>query len=198
MNIIGRGEWGAKPARSQTALQPSKVGLFVLHHTTGTFTGHGTVRAIQAFHQGPERQWADIGYNFLIAPTGAIYEGRGWGYTGAHARNYNSTSIGVAYIGDGRQSVSEAAKRSILLLAEEADRRFGLLRRVGHRDVGSTECPGGVLYAWWASNPTLAKDAPTPAPAPERAPSDPDGWGNRPSWVPKQAWQGLVDWRGRK
>jgi N-acetylmuramoyl-L-alanine amidase len=165
------------------------VTRLVLHHTTGTFTSAATVRSIQAFHQGPERGWADIGYNFLVAPTGAIYEGRGWGYTGAHARGHNSTSIGVAYIGDGRQSVSEAAKRSILLLAGEAERRFGRLDRVGHRDVGSTVCPGDVLYQWWMAAPREV------APKPVVEPADPDGWGNRPSWVPKAAWQSMVDWR---
>ena len=189
MNIVTRGEWGAKPAKSQTRLHPDRVTRLVLHHTTGTFTSAATVRSIQAFHQGPERGWADIGYNFLVAPTGAIYEGRGWGYTGAHARGHNSTSIGVAYIGDGRQSVSEAAKRSILLLAGEAERRFGRLDRVGHRDVGSTVCPGDVLYQWWMAAPREV------APKPVVEPADPDGWGNRPSWVPKAAWQSMVDWR---
>jgi len=185
VNIVSRGEWGAKPAKSQTRLQPDRVKMLVLHHTTGTFASAATVRSIQAFHQGPERKWADIGYNFLVAPTGAVYEGRGWHYTGAHARGQNSVSIGVAYIGDGRLSVSDAAKQSILLLAAEADRRFGKLDRVGHRDVGSTVCPGDVLYAWWKSGPSLAKDVA----------SDPDGWANKPSWVSRQAWQNLIDWR---
>jgi hypothetical protein len=139
---------------------------------------------------GPDRKWADIGYNFLVAPSGEVFEGRGWDYTGAHARGHNSTTLGVAYIGDGRQSVSDAAKRSILLLAQEAERRFGRLNRVGHRDVGATACPGDVLFAWWKSGPSLAKDQPV-----VKVPADPDGWGNRPSWVSKQAWQSLVDWR---
>ena len=191
MNIVSRGEWGAKPAKSQTRLHPDRVTRLVLHHTTGTFTSAATVRSIQAFHQGPERNWADIGYNFLVAPTGAIYEGRGWNYTGAHARGHNSTSIGVAYIGDGRQSVPEAAKVSILRLSAEAERRFGVLRKVGHRDVGSTVCPGDVLYQWWVSGPSLPSATPV-------EPADPDGWGNRPAWVPKQAWQSLVDWRRTK
>jgi hypothetical protein len=185
MRIVPRAEWGAAPARSQTVLQPSRVVAFVLHHTTGSYRDASTVRAIQAFHQGPERGWADIGYNFLVAPDGTVFEGRGWGYTGAHARGHNSTTLGVAFIGDGRQPVPEAAKRSILLLAQEADRRFGRLNRLGHRDVGATACPGDVLFGWWKSGPSL----------PEPEPVDPDGWANRPSWVPKQAWQNLVDWR---
>jgi hypothetical protein len=170
VNIVSRAQWGARAASGTTNLVPSRVTMLVLHHTTGTYAGHQTVRNIQSFHMGPERKWADIGYNFLVAPTGEVFEGRGWGKQGAHARGHNSTSIGVAYIGDGRLSVPEAAKQSILLLAAEADRRFGGLRRVGHRDVGATACPGDGLYAWWAAGPSLAAPAPKSAPAPKPAP----------------------------
>jgi hypothetical protein len=154
VNIVSRGEWGAARAKSVTALNPSRVTMFVLHHTTGTYAGYGTVRAIQAFHQGPQRGWADVGYNFLVAPSGEVFEGRGWDRVGAHARGHNSASIGVAFIGDGSKPVPDAAKRSVLLLADEADRRFGKLNRVGHRDVGATACPGDLLYVWWSGNPT--------------------------------------------
>lgn len=170
MQVTPRAGWGAAPARGSTPLNPARVTLLVLHHTTGTYRGVQSVRGIQAFHQGPERLWSDIAYNFLVAPTGEIFEGRGWGMVGAHAKGRNSESIGVAYIGDGGRSVPEAAKRSILLLAREADERFGVLRRVGHRDVGSTVCPGDVLYAWWSAGPSL------PAARPEPAPDVRDGW----------------------
>jgi hypothetical protein len=217
MNIVSRAEWGAKPARSQSRLDPSKVSRFVLHHTTGRYAGPQTVRQIQAFHQGPERGWADIGYNFLIAPDGTVFEGRGWGYSGAHARGYNATSIGAAFIGDGRQPVPDAALRSILLLAAEADRRFGKLKRVGHRDVGATACPGDVLYQWWISGPSLPSatpvkspvsdaEVPSGVPTPEKGQvssggiSEPpvDDWKYRPSWVAKDNWQRLIDWRKRQ
>jgi hypothetical protein len=187
VNIVTRAQWGAVAPKSRTRLHADRVTMLVLHHTTGTYAGHQTVRQIQAFHMGPSRGWADIGYNFLIAPDGTVFEGRGWDVVGAHAKDRNSVSIGVAFIGDGRKSVPDAAKQSILLLAREADRRFGKLERVGHRDVGQTVCPGDVLFGWWKAGPSLAAE---PAPAP-----DLDGWENRPSWVPKAAWQNLVDWR---
>jgi hypothetical protein len=202
VRIVSRAEWGAAAARSQTRLDPARVTRFVLHHTTGRYAGPQTVRQIQAFHQGPERKWACIGYNFLIAPDGTIFEGRGWGLTGAHARGYNSTSIGVAFIGDGRQPVPDAALQSIVWLAGEADRRFGRLDRVGHRDVGSTVCPGDVLYGWWMGVGREPIDVVEPEPVVSPVVSvpvvDEDGWHNRPSWVPKQAWQNLIDWRNSR
>ena len=171
MEFVSRREWGAAAARGSTVLQPARVTMFVLHHTTGTYAGHQTVRNIQAFHQGPQRNWADVGYNFLIAPDGTIFEGRGWGMQGAHARGHNAESIGVAYIGDGRKPVPDAAKFAILRLAAEADRLMGKpLRRVGHRDVGATACPGDVLYGWWAAGPSLPVAAPDPVVEPEPKP----------------------------
>ena len=198
MNIITRGEWGAKPAVGVTNLVPSRVALCVLHHTTGTYSGSGqTVRNIQAFHQGPTRKWADIAYSFLVAPDGTIFEGRGWGKQGAHTKGYNSSSVGIAFIGDGRLPVPAPALASIAWLGSEADRRFGTLRRVGHRDVGSTVCPGDALHGRWMSGaavtvpdvvsapeppvrvvtpekPEVSADATTERPS--RTPDFPDGW----------------------
>ena len=170
MEFVSRREWGAAAARGSTALQPARVTMLVLHHTVSAYSGPQSVRNIQNFHMNTNG-WADLGYNWLVSPTGTVYEGRGWGMQGAHARGHNASSIGVAYIGDGRQPVSDAAKFAVLRLAAEADRRFGSLRRVGHRDVGSTVCPGDVLYAWWVSGPSL----PVAAPEPEPAPVDGDG-----------------------
>lgn len=155
MRIVARVEWGAAVARGATRLDPARVRDVVLHHTTGTYRGPETIRAIQAFHQGPQRGWADVGYNFLVAPDGTVFEGRGWQLVGAHARNHNAVSVGVAYVGDGRQPVPVEAQRAIVWLAGEAEDRFGSLRRVGHRDVGSTVCPGDVLYRWWVSGAAL-------------------------------------------
>jgi N-acetylmuramoyl-L-alanine amidase len=39
--------------------------------------------------------WDDIGYNFLVADNGEIFQGRGWNYTGAHCKGFNAQSIGT-------------------------------------------------------------------------------------------------------
>lgn len=46
------------------------------------------------------RKWSDIGYNFLVGEDGNVYEGRGWGKTGAHTVGYNSKSVGICFIGN--------------------------------------------------------------------------------------------------
>jgi hypothetical protein len=190
MRIISRAEWGAAPARSTTPLRPERVNLFVLHHTTGSYRGAKSVQQIQAFHQGPERGWSDIAYNFLVAPDGAVYEGRGWGFTGAHARGKNSESVGVAFIGDGSKPMPDAAKVSVLELLQQAESRFGSLRIVGHRDVGTTACPGDAIYAWWSSDAPRAFLAPSGGVVAEKPEVSAEGISERPRAMPdiRQGW----------
>jgi hypothetical protein len=150
VRIVSRAEWGAAPADHTTELTPALVRLFVVHHTATPFRGSRSIRGIQQFHQGPDRLWSDIGYNFLVAPDGMVYEGRGWAFRGAHAKGHNFESIGVAYVGFGDRPVPGPAKRAIMDLHREAEKRFGELEVVGHRDVGRTACPGNTLYRWVA------------------------------------------------
>jgi len=198
VRIVSRAEWGAAPARSTTPLNPASVNLFVLHHTTGSFRGARTVRSIQQFHQGPQRGWADIGYNFLVAPDGVIYEGRGWGFRGAHARGYNHRSVGVAFIGGGTMPMPYPAQQSVLWLLSEAERRFGTLRTVGHRDVGNTSCPGDGIYRWWSSEALRASQTPQNVTTPEPGEVSSQGISERLRGVPdlRAGWRRTMARRG--
>ena len=198
MRIVSRAEWGAVAARSTTPLRPERVNLFVLHHTTGSYRGQRSVQQIQAFHQGPERKWADVGYNFLVAPDGTVYEGRGWGFAGAHARGKNSESIGVAFIGDGSKEMPAAAKSAVLELLRQAEERFGPLRTVGHRDVGTTACPGDAIYAWWSSDARSAVKLPPKVTTPGKAEVSAERTTARRSPVPdlRAGWRGFIERSG--
>ncbi len=92
---------------------------------------------------------------------------RGYGVIGAHAKGYNAGSVGVSLLGTlDTQDATPAQKNALEdLLAWEADahgidphgaavytspidghqRTFPNI--AGHRDVGDTDCPGGVFYA---------------------------------------------------
>jgi N-acetylmuramoyl-L-alanine amidase len=133
------------------------------------------VRGIQLFHVR-SNGWNDIGYNFLVDRFGTIYEGRYGGVdrnvVGAHALGFNTGSVGIALLGTyGDTTPSAAAQDAIArLIAWRLDlahvdpastltfisggsEKYApdapvTLRAVsGHRDTGSTECPGNALYA---------------------------------------------------
>jgi len=133
------------------------------------------VKAIQLYHV-KGNGWNDIGYNFLVDRFGTVYEGRFGGIernvVGAHALGFNSGSTGIAVLGTYGEAAPPRAAQDALagLIAWRLDvahvdpvgrltfvsggsERFapGIpvpLRAVsGHRDTGSTACPGGALYA---------------------------------------------------
>ncbi|MFF0864143.1 N-acetylmuramoyl-L-alanine amidase [Nonomuraea sp. NPDC003560] len=162
MKVITRAGWNARDPKNRLTVPWSTRTEFFVHHTDGPPTQ--TLRSIQDFHMGTSRGWSDIGYNFLVDDDGVIYEGRGWLVVGAHCPNHNRTGIGVAYIGEN--DPTDAAKRSIRRLYDEACRKAGRpLKKLGHGDRYPTECPGSKLQAWVnAGMPAELVDAPAKNP----------------------------------
>jgi len=173
MQYVTRGQWGAKPPKSRLPIDRCDVTHFVLHHAAATYPdGETAMRRIQSFHQDT-RGWWDYAYNFGVAEDGTIYEGRGFDAVGGHTKGWNSRAVAVCYMGDGRRVVPLAARRAIMQVADAADEHFGrALTRVAHRDLGSTSCPGVVLYRWWNGG----------SPKPE-VPNVRDGWRRHLDWL---------------
>ncbi|GAB3224087.1 hypothetical protein GCM10027447_12330 [Glycomyces halotolerans] len=174
MQIISRSGWGARRPNSDIRTTWSRRTGFVVHHS-GASAGQ-SVREIQNYHMD-SNGWRDIGYNFLVDSDGKIYEGRGWTGIGAHVAGHNTATIGVCVIGDYRSTMpTQEARDAVARLYREANRRKGSTLSVfGHRDLGSTACPGGTLYGWVRSElagykPPAAPKRPTtgtPAPGPK-------------------------------
>jgi flagellar hook assembly protein FlgD len=132
------------------------------------------VRGIDVYHV-KANGWNDIGYNFLVDRYGQVYEGRYGGITrnviGAHALGFNTGSVGIALIGNfmtakptpaavqslerliaWRLELAHVDPVSTLTYVSGGSERWQAgtkvkLRAVsGHRDSGSTSCPGNNLY----------------------------------------------------
>ncbi|MEU3513689.1 peptidoglycan recognition protein [Streptomyces sp. NPDC006654] len=82
------------------------VAVFV-HHTDSP-NGYSCAQApeiIRRLYTGQtgDRDWDDIGYNFLVDRCGTIYEGRAGGVdravTGAHTQGFNHRTAGIAALG---------------------------------------------------------------------------------------------------
>lgn len=161
LHIIPRASWGARSPRAIQTVGWDKRTGFVVHHSDGPETQ--SVRAIQNFHMD-SRGWSDIGYNFLVDYRGNVYEGRGWNRVGAHVKGYNTATIGVCVIGTYTNKLPAApALISLIQLYGEAERLKGAkLGLFGHRELGSTECPGDRLYSWVHADMRLPVPAPVP------------------------------------
>ncbi|MGW6600616.1 peptidoglycan-binding protein [Streptomyces sp. NPDC055036] len=151
VTVISRSAWGAKPWNGT----PDYVALsqrteFFIHYDGGTPIGHIGVQVPRAIeHTHINQGWAGVGYNFVIAQDGTIYEGRGWTKQGAHCPGHNVSGIGVQIAIGGSQEPSAKALAAARALYDEACRKTGrTLAKKGHRDGIATACPGDKLYAW--------------------------------------------------
>lgn len=172
-HIRRRTEWGAQPFRgTPIPLNRPSYDYMTLHHTAGfaaTTLAEGLeqVRRIQDFHQNG-RGWSDIGYQFLMDQEGRLYQGRPFLNEsapfdqgprlahGAHAGGANTGNIGISLMGcyhppEGvgcRDEMTFSAIDSLVVTFGFMSERYDVPpdNMRGHRDFGSTACPGDNNY----------------------------------------------------
>ncbi len=111
-SVIGRAGWGADESLEEWDPENARLRAAVVHHTAGTnnYTraeSAGIVRGIYYYH-AVQREWGDIGYNFLVDKYGQIFQGRkgtmaappGQMVVAGHARGFNTGSVGLSAMGD--------------------------------------------------------------------------------------------------
>jgi N-acetylmuramoyl-L-alanine amidase len=180
--IMTRAQWGADESlRNGFAGYGETILAGFVHHTTGAsdYTSAevpGMIRSIYAYHT-QTLGWADIGYNFLVDRFGRLWEGR-WGgvdkpVIGAHTGGFNTSSVGVAALGD--YEATPVPDAVIAAFGQILGWKLGLYGRdpyghatltsgggsssrypagqvvefdvvSGHRDASFTLCPGQYLY----------------------------------------------------
>ncbi|XP_071327960.1 peptidoglycan recognition protein 5 [Trachinotus anak] len=154
VNIVSREQWGAAAPKKKEKLKSSAQRV-IIHHTAlpsckDLNECKERIRSIQRGHM-TDRNFDDIGYNFLVGGDGTVFEGRGWGLSGAHTLGKNHDSVGIAFMGNfNNDTPSKEALLSVKQLLQSGvsqgflQKEFALF---GHRDLGQTECPGEKLYA---------------------------------------------------
>jgi hypothetical protein len=198
--IFSRAQWGAdERLRDKGSLTYGEIHAGFVHHTVNANDYSkaqvpSIIRGIYAYHT-QSRGWSDVGYNFLVDRFGQIWEGRAGGVgravVGAHTLGYNSDSFAMSAIGNFETARPTKAliKAYARLMAwklgkhgvDAADTRVFVTSRYfhainGHRDAGSTACPGRYLYD---ELPKIRRQAAalqgssTPEPEPEPTPAVP-------------------------
>lgn len=188
--IYSRAQWGADESiRNKSALRYGTVSAGFVHHTVNAndYTEAqvpGILRSIYAYHV-KSRGWSDIGYNFLVDRFGRIWEGRYGGVdknvVGAHTLGYNDYAFAMSAIGNfdvvQPPDVMLRAYGSLFAwkLALNGVNPASTAQQVGkktfqaingHRDAGSTACPGKYLYAQLPTIRAYAVEAAPAAPTP--------------------------------
>ncbi|MFN0057832.1 MAG: N-acetylmuramoyl-L-alanine amidase [Planctomycetota bacterium] len=157
-----RKHWAANRTRSNVTPM-GKVDSITIHHTgESPPPAQSTAAEVKDYlrriqhHMQQNRQWADIGYHYLIDTRGEVWEGRDVRHQGAHAGSpeLNAGNIGVALIGNfNLRRPSSSQLRALDLLVRNLCRQHrvrakqvlghGIARRSGGLD--GTDCPGRFL-----------------------------------------------------
>jgi len=169
--ILERSTWHAQaPKRSRLTTNRRPWTRITVHHSAlpslqlrSLGASSEEVRDIQTVHMR-DKDFGDIGYHFLIDPTGRIYKGRDLGYQGAHAGGAgganNVGNIGICLLGDfDNERPDPRALASLEELLGALRSRHGIAagRVKGHQDYKATQCPGRNLESWVMRYSTTAR-----------------------------------------
>ena len=172
---VSRAVWGAQWSLTDDKIYKGSATItpvthLIVHHSAGNNASSNWAAVVASYFDlhVNTNGWSDIGYNWLIAPDGQIFVGRGGGnnVVGAHMCGYNVNTMGVCLIGNFttvepaplalnklKQLLAwKASDSNIDPLGNSAIRsNYGIMNNIsGHRDGCSpdyTECPGNLLYA---------------------------------------------------
>lgn len=151
LEIITRDRWGSTSKWKYGNLTLPVRNVF-LHHTVTKVTAfpYKDTKAVE--NEGIAR-FGQMSYSYLIHPAGVILEGAGT-KTGAHTKGNNSTSFGIALIGDYDDGAGtdvwmvptswqiEAVQWLIYHLKVEKNWLADSAVLQPHRSVVATACPG--------------------------------------------------------
>ncbi|HBC93952.1 MAG TPA: hypothetical protein DCZ10_13925 [Pelotomaculum sp.] len=121
----------------------------VVHHSASDIGT--TIRDIHQWHLN--RDYAGVGYHYVIYPDGSIWRGRPEWARGAHAyqdpqHDANVDGMGICLIGNFQTSKPTTAQmESLVWLIQDIHIRFPGIAVIGHKHVMPTACPG-ALFPW--------------------------------------------------
>ena len=134
-----------------------RIDLIVIHCTASRPDLHLTLGMLDKMHQA--KGWKCCGYHYYITRDGQLHFGRPEEMVGAHARHYNSCSLGICNEGGleekGRadDTRTEAQKTSMFALLKELTAEYPDARIMGHCELPhvAKSCPGFPASNYYAS-----------------------------------------------
>jgi len=186
LGIVTRAQWKAR-ATQCTAGDVAKYRVAIHHTQTPSDNAPARVRAIQAYHMD-SRGWCDIGYHFLVATDGTVFEGRPLELLGAHTGGQNGGNIGVSFLGcfHASECASMPPIEPPVDMLDAGGRLLGTLAALEGLTLGastvnghgawpgqSTDCPGDHLKPYLGGLIVTGQTSTLAGPTPS-APVEPD------------------------
>jgi LysM repeat protein len=149
---VPRSAWSVEEVDESNVVPMAPIYRITVHHS-GTPSDAdsdpvATLRRIEHQHKH-DRHWAAIGYEFVIATDGTVYEARPIKWQGAHSTGDNNIgNIGICLLGDFDGHAVPAAQKAALIAALDRLRAQYHIPQgnvYGHRELKLTDCPGKYL-----------------------------------------------------
>lgn len=159
-NVIPRSAWTNAQPNWSVSKPMNGVTRITVHHdamnSVGLVSQTGAARrlaGIRADHTGRRdpstgNHWVDIGYHYIIDPSGRVWQGRPVSIEGAHVANTNDHNLGVMMMGNfDEQQPTPAALDALAAFVASQMRLYRVPRsRVyTHQELKPTACPGRNL-----------------------------------------------------
>lgn len=154
--IVPRSEWKAnapRPYKQQTPVQ------ITVHHEGGkvldaSADGGQRLKNIQTWGMGPDRNWTDVPYHFLIAADGTVYEGRNVNTVGETNTEYDPTGhLLICFLGNyDQQELNPELLNVLTRLIAYFCKKYNISPETiaTHRDHSQqTTCPGKNIYPYF-------------------------------------------------
>ncbi|TJZ63246.1 hypothetical protein FAZ15_02850 [Sphingobacterium olei] len=158
VTIVPRSSWNAQPAKPYKSHTPV---LITVHHEGGkvlhkTDNAKQRLKNIQTWCMGPDRNWSDIPYHYLIAPDGTVYAGRNPLSVGETNTEYDPTGhLLVCFLGNyNEQKIDEHLLMVLTDLLRDSCKKYNISPKdiSTHKDHSTmTSCPGEDIYSYFES-----------------------------------------------
>lgn len=124
-----------------------KINTIIVHCSATKEGQNFSASDIDKWHK--ERGFNSIGYHYIIKLDGTIEKGRDINEIGAHAKGYNTNSIGICYIGgldskcNPKDTRTNEQKDALISLISNCIYDIPEINKIlGHRDTGANKaCP---------------------------------------------------------
>ena len=149
-----RSTWAASRIDTGNIEPMQPIYRITVHHSGDAEDALGSaekhLREFERMHQN--KGWACIGYHFVIARDGEVYEARPLKYQGAHSTGDNNNgNIGICLLGNfDNRPIPATQRQALQSVVDRLRKQYGVKRTnvFGHRDFKTTDCPGRYAMDW--------------------------------------------------
>ena len=126
-----------------------EINLIVVHCTASRVTSNLTPESLRQMHLN--NGWQDCGYHYYIRKSGDIIPMRDISIAGAHAKGYNTNSLGVCYEGGldaqgkAQDTRTEEQKQALTTLLRYLLKTYPGSILCGHRDLSPDLNGNGII-----------------------------------------------------